>query len=294
MLDLPPLQAVKVFDAVARHGNFTKAAAELNMTQSAISYQIKLLERFVGTSLFVREARGVTLNEQGRTIEPVVSRALGDLSRIFRNASTEANNLLVITTMQTFAGSWLAPRLGGFQLLHPEFAVRLDVSARVADLEREGIDIAIRTGTGNWPGLVSHCLMELTFTPNCSPTYLEREGRPETPADVRRHILIAPTDESWRIWFEKAGLPPNTPIARRGIDVETQQMAISLAIAGHGITLAAPAFVKEELRAGRLVQLFDKTIYSGLDYYLAYPESQKSQPKIRLFRDWILKEVASS
>lgn len=291
MADLPPLQAVRVFDAVARHGNFTRAAAELNMTQSAVSYQIKLLESFVGGALFVREARGVSPTGRGQAIAPVVAQALGDLARSFRAAHDEASNLLVITTMLTFAGSWLAPRLGSFQLLHPELAVRLDVSTRLVDLEREGIDVAIRTGTGTWPELTSHFLLPLDFTPICSPLYLAREGRPETPAEVRRHILIAPTDDWWRVWFETAGLPRDTPIARRGIDVETQQMAISLAIAGHGITLAAPEFVRDDLAAGKLVQLFDFTIHSGIDYYLAYPGSHKSRRKVRLFREWILKEA---
>lgn len=293
MLKLPPLDAVRVFEAVARSGSFTRAANELNMTQSAVSYQIKLLEGFVGGPLFVREARGVTLNDHGRTIEPVVARALGDLAGVFTSASAEANNLLVIAAMQTFAGNWLAPRLGGFQMLHPKIAVRLDVSIRVADLEREGIDVAIRTGKGNWPGLASHFLMQVIFTAVCSPLYLAREGRPETPADINLHTLIAPTDEWWQTWFEMAGLPRGTSIARRGIEVETQHMAISLALAGHGITLASPAFLKDELNSGKLIQLFDITSYAGFDYYLVYPAARGDQRKIRLFRDWILKEAGS-
>ncbi len=144
--------------------------------------------------------------------------------------------------------------------------MRLDVSIRVVDLEREGIDVAIRTGNGNWPGLASHFLMQVIFTAVCSPLYLAREGRPETPADFNLHTLIAPTDEWWQTWFEMAGLSRGTSIARRGIDVETQQKAISLALTGHCIKLASPAFLKDELNSGKLTQLFDITSYAGFDY----------------------------
>ena len=121
MATLPPLAAIRIFESVARHGNFSRAAAELNMTQSAVSYQIKLLEDFVGAPLFVRQARGVILSPKGETIAPTVRRALGDLTQCFRLIRDESNSVLAISTMQTIAGNWLAPRLGGFQLLHPEY-----------------------------------------------------------------------------------------------------------------------------------------------------------------------------
>ena len=176
-------------------------------------------------------------------------------------------------------------------MLHPKIAVWLGVSIRVADLEREGIDVAIPTGKGNWPGLASHFLMQVIFTAVCSPLYLVREGRPEKPADINRYTLIALTDEWWQTWFEMAGLPLGTSIARRGIEVETQHMAINLALAGHGITLASPAFLKDEFNSGKLIQLSDITSYAVFDYYLVYPEVRGTQRKTLLFRDWILKEA---
>ncbi|MGB9141969.1 MAG: LysR family transcriptional regulator, partial [Aestuariivirga sp.] len=138
MTTLPPLAAIRVFETVARHGNFSRAAAELNMTQSAVSYQIKLLEDFVGAPLFVRQARGVVLSPKGETIAPTVRRALGDLTQCFRLIRDDSNSVLAISTMQTIAGNWLAPRLGGFQLLHPEYTVRLDISPHMVDLDSEG------------------------------------------------------------------------------------------------------------------------------------------------------------
>jgi LysR family glycine cleavage system transcriptional activator len=291
MADLPPLNAVRVFEAVVRHGNLTRAATELNLTQSAVSYQVRLIEGFVGAPLFQRLARGVSLTPRGEELAAVAQRALGELRNGFRQARDETGKVLTISTMQTFGGSWLAPRLGRFQLEHPGYAVRLDISARLVDLAGEDVDVVVRTGKGSWPGLVSHLLMDQNFTPMASPHYLAREGRPEKPADMARHLLIARTDEWWGQWFECAGLPRDTAMTRASIDVETQQMAATLAIAGTGIALISPGFVSDDLKSGRLVQLFDLMGASGSGYYLAYLESRRRQPKIRAFRDWVLAEA---
>lgn len=293
MTAMPPLAAIRVFETVVRHGNFSRAAAELNMTQSAVSYQIKLLESFIGAPLFVRLARGVALTEKGKAIAPTVSRALGDLAQSFRLVREESNSVLVISTMQTIAGNWLAPRLGGFQLLHPEYTVRLDISPNMVDLESEGVDVVIRSGKGDWPGLTSHVLLTQTFTPVCSPHYIAREGRPETPGQILNHVLIDRNDIWWPIWFEAAGLPRDAPVKRPSIDVNTQQMAAILAVAGSGIALVSPAFVGEDMKSGRLIQLFDVMAKSGSEYFLAYSESRRNTPKIRAFREWILKEAGT-
>lgn len=293
MVAMPPLAAIRVFETVARHGNFSRAAAELNMTQSAVSYQIKLLESFVGAPLFVRQARGVALTEKGETIAPTVQRALGDLAQSFRLVREESNSVLVISTMQTIAGIWLAPRLGGFQLLHPEYTVRLDISPNMVDLENEGIDVVIRSGRGDWPGLTSHFLLTQTFTPVCSPHYIAREGRPETPGQILNHVLIDRNDIWWPIWFEAAGLPRDASVKRASIDVNTQQMAAILAVSGSGIALVSPAFVGEDMKSGRLIQLFDVMAKSGSDYFLAYSEARRNTPKIRAFCEWILKEAGT-
>lgn len=292
MLDLPPLNAVRVFEAVVRHGSFTRAAAELNMTQSAVSYQIKLLERFVGGPLLVREARGVTPNPRGAGLAPIVTRSLAELATGFHAASGRADMVLTISTMQTIASNWLAPRIGNFQMAHPGLAVRLDISNRLADFTTDGVDIAIRSGKGHWPGLASHALFDQSFIAVASPEYLAREGRPAAPADMLRHVLIAPSDSWWNIWFAKAGVTTPIRIARPGIDVETQQMAGNVAAAGHGIALVTPRFEIANLSAGRLVRLFDVTANSGLSYFLAYPQENRSVRKIALFRTWILSEIA--
>jgi len=291
MADLPPLNALRVFDAVARHGNLTRAAAELNMTQSAVSYQVKLLEGFAGGPLFQRLARGVVLTERGRMVAPTVQKSFADLRAAFGQLRHGDEQLLVISTMHTIASSWLAPRLGKLQLAHPGLAVRLDVTSDLVDFTQSSTDVAIRSGKGHWPGLASHLLMDQTFTPVASPAYLAREGRPATPRDVLDHVLVAPSDDWWPLWFEAAGIPGPLTIRRPGIDVETQQMTARVAAAGNGIALLTPGFAQDELDAGLLVRLFDIEASAQSSYFLVYPETSAKRRKIALFRDWILAEA---
>ena len=218
MVETPPLQAVRVFDSVARHLSFTKAAAELAMTQSAVSYQIKLLESFIGAPLFVRLARGVALSDRGLAIAPVVRQSLGDLNRVFRSVRDDSDGMLVISTLHTFATNWLAPRIGGFQLAHPDIAVRLDVQARLVDLEAEDIDVAIRQTKLSTPGLVSHFLMDSVFTAVASPAYLDRHGPIATPADILKATVIGASDDWWPVWLQAAGVPPPYAFEHRGIE----------------------------------------------------------------------------
>ncbi|MGE0004076.1 MAG: LysR substrate-binding domain-containing protein [Parvibaculaceae bacterium] len=294
MAETLPLQAVKVFDAVARHMNFTRAAAELNMTQSAVSYQVKLLESFIGAPLFLRRARGVELSEHGRAVAPLVRRALNDLSQAFRSARDETAHLLVISTMHTFASNWLAPRIGSFQMANPDIAVRLDVSSHLVDFERDRVDVAIRSGKGDWPGLRSHLVGGGNFTVVCSPAYYERAGRPAAPSSLADCIFIGPRDDWWPVWFAAAGLGPPAALGRPGVDVETQQMAAVLAVAGHGLALVHPGFVAEEIRTGKLMQPFPLMASTGFSYYLVYPRADRLARKTQLFRDWILAEAGQA
>jgi LysR family glycine cleavage system transcriptional activator len=291
MAQSPPLQAVKVFEAVARHGNLTRAAAELNMTQSAVSYQIKIIESFAGATLFERLARGVTLTAEGARIFPIVQQGLRDISTAFRSLRDERENLLVISTMQTIASSWLAPRLGTLQMAHPELAVRLEISTELVDFASDSVDVAIRSGKGNWPGVTSHHLLDQVFVCVASPAYLAREGRPQRPEDILDHVLIAPTDDWWQLWLSAAGFKGPVQIRRPGVDVDTQQMTTRMTLAGQGISLATPTFIQQELAQGQLVQLFDIEASSGLSYYIAYAKARASSRKIRIFRDWALAQV---
>lgn len=291
MRRLPPLGAVKVFEAAARHENFTRAAAELGMTQAAVSYQIRLIEERLGVALFLRSKRRVTLSEAGRRAAPLVGRAFDMLDDAFGALIADDEGVLAISTTQTFASNWIAPRLGAFQLARPELAVRLQTDNRVIDFSREEVDVAIRSTSGmpEWPGLKAHFLFRLHSTPVCSPGFRDAHAV-SRPADLLRVPRLSPDDEWWRSWLRAAGVPvPES--ASSGIRFDTQAMEGQAALAGAGASMLTPLFWRAELASHRLVQLFDLISFEGPGYWLVYPEHRRNQAKIRGFRDWILAEI---
>ena len=290
---LPPLTALRVFEAAARHLNFTRAAQELGMTQSAVSYQIKVLEERVGAALFVRRARDVVLSEAGHAFAPATSDAFDRIAAAFSAARGASEGVLNLSVQPTFASNWLAERLGSFQLAHPRLAVRLDVTDRLSDLTRDEVDIGIRSGPGGWPGLEQHPLLACTFTPMLSPALVERHGPITGPADMLRIPRVSPADAWWDIWFAAAGLtvpPPAADVPRS--DLGTQHIEGRAAIAGQGAGLLTPAFFADELASGRLLAPFDLIATNGHCYWLCYPTGRRTIPKIRAFRDWILAVIA--
>jgi LysR family transcriptional regulator, glycine cleavage system transcriptional activator len=292
---LPPLAAIRCFEAAARHQSFTRAAEELGMSQAAVSYQVKLLEERVGSPLFSRGARGVTLSDAGRRLAPAVSEAFTQIRAAFEDLSETAEGILRITALSTFATNWLVPRLGTFQAKHPAIAVSLDVSNEVLDLARGEVDIGLRSGHGEWPGLASHPLMPAAFTPMLSPRLLERHGPLKEPADLLQLPLIDPTDEWWMDWFAEAGVPAPDLSGRTGIRVLNQQLAGRAALAGQGAAILMPAFFADELASGLLLQPFPIVRQtSDTHYWLVYSEARRRSPKIRAFRDWILAEAAAA
>lgn len=290
---LPPLQAIRVFEAVARHLSFTKAAGELGMTQAAASYQIKLLEERVGGPLFLRRPRQIVLTEAGQRMAPAVSEAFALLGGAYAAARTGADNLLCVSTLLTFASNWLAQHLGSFQVAHPSLAVRLDTSNRVVDFAREDIDIAIRSGGGNWPGVEVHKLFNADFTPMLSPKLAASIGGVKEPADLLRLPILDPGDIWWRDWFIAAGLPVEELAKRPGSSMGAQAYEANAAIAGQGVAIVTGALFKAELADGRLIQPFDLVGDDGHAYWLVYPTGRRNVPKIRAFREWILAEIAS-
>lgn len=291
-LRLPPLAAIRVFEAAARHLSFTRAAAELGMTQAAVSYQIKQLEDRVGTPLFRRLTRKLALTETGLRLAGPVSDALGQLSDAFAAARAEEDCVLKITTMHTFAANWLVPRLGKFERAGPRWSVWLDTSLRVIDLVAEQVDIAVRVGLGEWPGLVAERLMPVTVSPMASPALLASVGGVQSPLDLLKLPLFREDDESWEAWFEAAGhkVPPGVA---RGTRLDNQQIMGRAAVEGHGVALLNPAFFADDLAAGRLVQPFGQLLCSPRHYFLVYPKARQHLAKIQAFRAWILDEVAA-
>ena len=291
MRQLPPLSGVKVFEAAARHENFTHAAAELGMTQAAVSYQIRLLEERLGIPLFIRAKRRVTLSEAGRRVAPLVSDAFDRIGEAFSGLVDEDESVLTISTTQTFASNWMAARLGAFQLARPELAVRLRANNSIIDFARDDADAAVRMGAGGWPGLRHHFLFHLHATPACSPEFAERHALRD-PKDVLRVPRLTPDDEWWKLWLEAAGLsaldggPPS-------IRLDSQVTEGRMALAGHGLAMLTPLYWKAELASGRLVLPFDLVIREQRATWLVYPEHKRNRAKVRAVREWLLREVAA-
>ena len=291
MRRLPPLAAVRVFEAAARHENFTTAAAELGMTQAAVSYQIRLLEERLGIPLFRREKRRVLLTEAGRRAAAPVGRAFDAIDSAFAELRAEDQGMLSISTSQTFANTWLAWRIGGFQMAHPDMAVRLAVSDALADFATDEVDVAIRAGIGGWDGLAADLLLPIDFTPMCSPGFLARQGGRIAAADLLRLPLLSPQDPWWAGWLREAGVEVADGRARPGVRMDSQANEGNAAMAGQGVAMLTPFFWRNDLADGRLVRLFDQVSTRGYAYWLVTPEHRRGVPKIKRFREWLLAEV---
>jgi LysR family glycine cleavage system transcriptional activator len=291
MRRLPPLSAVRVFEAAARHQNFTQAAAELGMTQAAVSYQVKLLEERLGAPLFLRSKRRVTLTEAGRRLAPVLTDAFDRIAEGVADLVEEDEGVLTISTTPTFAINWLAPRLGAFQVERPELAVRLQTTNLLVDFARDEADLAVRMGSGDWPGLRAHFLFYLHSTPLCSPQLLESHAL-RVPADVLRVPRLSPHDDWWEQWLAAAGVVVPEGAREGGLRLDSQVAEGQAAMAGLGLSMLTPLFWRAELASGRLVQPFDLVTSEGRAIWLVYPEHKRGRAKIRAFREWLLREVA--
>ena len=287
-----PLGAIRVFEAAARLKSFTRAADELGVTQAAVSWQVKALEQRLDQALFNRLPREVTLTPGGERLSRAATEAVSLLRSAVADLVEAEEGVLSITTVQSLGGQWLAPRLGGFQMAHPRIAVRLEASSRVVDLAREGVDMALRGGHGQWPGMTAHFLIPAFQTPLCTPAFLERIGGLSTPHDLLDAPRIGVARE-WRQWFEVAGVEASDDRADPRLASDAQALEVASALANHGAALGSPIFFAQELAQGRLVMPFDIVArYTG-GYWLAYPTERSRVRKIAAFRDWVLAQAAA-
>lgn len=291
MRRLPPLAAVRVFEAAARHQNFTSAAQELGMTQAAVSYQIKLLEERLGVTLFRRERGRVLLSEVGRRVGPLVARAFDDLDSAFSIARADNEGVLTVSCSTTFGPNWLAPRIGAFQLRCPDIAVRLHTSNTLVDFAREDVDVAVRGGAGEWPGLCTHFLMRMPLMALASPGFLAASPPIGSPDDVMRLQRISPDDSWWRVWQEQVG-GLGVDDGPRGVRMDTQIAEGHAAIAGLGVAILNPMLWVGDMEAGRLVPVIEAEAFDPNDFWLVYPEHRRRVRKVRLFRQWLIETVA--
>ncbi|HET6161100.1 MAG TPA: transcriptional regulator GcvA [Dongiaceae bacterium] len=294
------LAALRGFEAAARHLGFTKAAAELNVTPAAVSHAIRELEVDLKVRLFERSSRVVRLTPAGEILSRAVAEGLGTIGRaVQRLRAVDARPKLMVTTSPSLAAKWLVPRLDGFLAEHPEVDVRIDVSQRLADFAEDGVDIAIRFGTGDYPGLVVERLFEESVFPVCSPNLLKSRHPLKEPRDLKHHTLIHidwdaqwATWPNWAMWLRAAGAPEVD--ATRGLHLSQTSLALQAALDGHGIALGDSTLVADDLAARRLVRPFSMALKgpSQLAYHLVHAPRRSEEPLIKAFRRWVLEEVA--
>lgn len=290
---LPPLNAVRVFEAAARHENFNRAAEDLHVTPSAVSHQIRLLEEHLDSKLFSRAGRRVTLTPAGREFLPAVRDALYQIQQAAqRIAEASVPDSLTITVAPAFAYGWLLPRLAKFQFKHPNIEVRIITSISLTDFEGSDVDIGIRTGTGDWPDMMSHQILTEEPILVCSPGYSEGPTPLRRPEDLHGVTLIhnLPRMGQWRSWLNAVGLEGIDPDA--GPKFSNAAGSIEAAVSGLGVAITDRRMVEAHLRDHRLIIPFETELPSESGYYLVYPEDRADDPHVTIFRDWILSEAA--
>lgn len=289
---LPSLNALKAFEASARHESFTQAAGELYVTQGAVSQQVKALEEELGVRLFRRERQRLAITEAGRFYLEVVRDAFDRLgSGTERLLQRQQSGVLTVTTSPNFAAKWLVNRLGRFSESHPEIDLRVSASTQHVDFAREDIDVGIRHGDGNWPGLHVTRLCTEELFPVCSPKLLSSRGTPRLPREMQRLTLLhTHGHEDWSRWLDKVGVEGVD--FRRGVVFNQASMTIDAAVDGQGIALARTALVATDLISGRLVRPFREALEAPFAFWIVCPRSSAELPKIAAFRKWLLDEAA--
>lgn len=298
---LPPLTALRAFEAAARYESFAQAAEELHVTPAAVSHQVKALEAFVGVALFHRQARGLTITEAGRAAQPLLREGLERFREgIARMRAAAEPRRLTISANTSFASMWLISRLERFRTRHPDIDVLLDTTDGIADLLGHEADIAIRYGGGTYAGLHSDRIVGLREFPVCSPALLKGAHPLLTPDDLRHHTLLHVMwfDDSdvwptWNVWLKAAGVD--------GVDASKRlrfahfSMAMKAAVEGLGVALGSDFLVGDEIAAGRLVCPFELGVGAPdtFAYYLVTPPEQLDNPRIAAFRSWLLEETAA-
>jgi LysR family transcriptional regulator, glycine cleavage system transcriptional activator len=287
---LPPLNALKAFEAVARSESFTRAAEELCVTKGAVSHQVKALEASLGIKLFVRERQRLILTETGRDYLAVVRDALDRIADATqRLVGRQTSGALTVSTSPDFAAKWLVHRLDRFGEAHPEIDLRVSATLHHVDFAREDVDLAIRHGDGNWAGLDAVRLCSERLFPVCSPRLVSGRNRITKAADLLKFPLLRLDDwKTWSRWFEAAGV--SNPVAH-GPVLDQASMLIDAAVDGHGIALARTMLAAWDLLNGRLVRPIDVCLRIPKTYWIVCPKATAGLPKITLFREWLLAQA---
>ena len=290
---LPPLNALRAFEATARHLSVKNAAQELCVTPGAVSQMLKALELHLGTKLFQRVNRGIFLTDAGQGYLPPIRNAFRQITEASRRVAISADTgVLTVSVTPFFATAWLVPRLKSFQDTHPDIDLQVVSSNALVDFARDGVDVAVRHGLGRYPGLRSDRVVAVEVVPVASPTLIARHGTPASAGDLVRwpHVHDAER-KGWHLWFQAQGIDEiGSP---RGPAFDDSSLLLQAVLAGQGAGLLPAAMVALDLAQGRLVKLANVTLLEAFAYYLVYPEDSHERSKIAAFRTWILNAAVS-
>lgn len=286
---LPPLNALKAFEAAARHLSIKLAAEELCVTPGAVSQLIKVLEQYLNVKLFERVTRGIYLTDAGRDYLPSIRNAFRQIGEASERIGAQADSrMLTISATPFFASAWLIPRLASFRSAQPDIDLQIVTSTALVDFSRSDVDVAIRHGMGRYPGLQSDHVVTGEIMAIAAPTLVAKLGQPEKPSDLTSWPQVHDSErKAWDLWFETHGVLERTTV--RGPSFDDSGLLLRAVLAGQGAGLLPAALVEEELRDGRLNQLFPPKRMEDFAYYLVCPDNRRNQPKIVAFRDWILR-----
>jgi len=292
-----PLNALRAFEAAARHLSFVKASDELSVTPAAVSHQVKRLEEYLGLPLFRRLRRGLLLTESGQSLMSELREVfLGLDNAMERVIDSGSRGTITLSVAPTFAVMWLIPRLQKFYTLHPDIDVRISTGLGLVDFQRDDFDAAIRLGSGHWFGLEAILLFDESVTPMCSPRLLEGPDALKSPDDLRKHVLLHnhsmdydPDAPTWETWLDAAGASGVN--ASRGTHFSLPDHGLQASIDGAGVVLGWRSLAAKDVAAGRVVEPFDLTLSLGSSFYLVYPEAHSLRSNIAALRDWLVQEV---
>ena len=293
---LPPLNGLRAFESVARHLSFQNAAEELFVTPGAISQQIKKLEEFLQRPLFNRDSHNVSLTEAGRQLLPGLSAGFEHMDEAVQQLRQDReHHHVTVSATPSFAAKWLVPRLEQWTQLYPDTDIRISASLGLANFTSDGIDLAVRFGSGDYPGPTSTLLMEETFVVVCSPGLMSGPNPLKTPEDLRNHTLIhvsanpSTTGTDWKEWLLTVGIDDID--VSRGMAFDDTGLAMLAAIAGQGVLLARGALIEEDIAAKRLVQPFDVNLPLDFAWHIVAPDDKLNRAEVSAFRDWLLSEA---
>ena len=289
MAPLPPLETLRVFEVACRHGSYSEAARELHVTHSAVSQRIRQLEEQLGLTLFERQGNRMVPTASGVRLQAGVKSAFSEMNAALSGIQTRRKNAeITVSLLPVMAARWLVPRLSRFTARFPHINLHIKTGQALANFKSDGVDIAIRFGTGDWKGLRAIKLLDEEFFPVCSPS-LNGGRLPKDPASMLSQPLLIDRNLSWHAWFKSAGLKLDRDIA--GTSFTDTNALMEAAVMGQGIALGRLSFTQSDILAGKLVRLSEHSLRVAYRHYAVYPIASESNPALSAFRDWLVEEA---